>query len=640
MKAARWTAHLPRMAVVIHDIFMVWAAWQLLHMARFAISPVAHGISWFSADLFKVLCIQTAVFWWSGLYKGLWRFASVADLGNIFRASFVGAVIIILVLAWSRFAGVPLSVLALYPVVLAALLGMSRLLYRAWSDYRSARSHAGGDRILILGAGDVASTLIRDLHRMGQYIPIGLVDDAPHLKGAKLMGIPVLGTLEQAPDIARETAASLLVIAIPSLQKEAFQRIVGICERTGLPYRIAPSFDDAVSGSVMQLKELAIEDLLGRQPVQPDWHAIRQWLGGRTVLVTGAGGSIGSELCRQCARNGAVRLIVIDQSELSLLTVEKELRFRYPTVDVCPVLGDCGDRALMEYALGKWGADAIFHAAAYKHVPVLEEQVREAIRNNVLASQTVAEAAVAFAVPHFVLISTDKAVNPINALGASKRCAEMICQGLGQVQSNTRFVTVRFGNVLDSAGSVVPIFREQIQKGGPVTVTDPAVTRYFMTIPESCQLILQAVSASGRAGVYTLDMGEPVLIVKLAEQMIRLAGKIPGKDVSIVFTGLRPGEKLHETLFYSDERHVPTSHPKVMEAALRPLAKENLMNSLRQMADASRRYDCDSLKKLLGQLVPEYASAAQVAPESAVQSRKVVPFSARAGRTQDGASAG
>lgn len=619
-------AVLPRLAVVAHDLMMVWLAWQGLHLARYAMMADAPGLPLFSGSTAVVLLVQGAVFWWVGLYKGLWRFASVADLGNIFRASFTGVAAIIVVLAYDRLSGVPLSVLALYPIVLAACLGAPRLIYRAWSDYRATRSDAAARRILILGAGSAAATLIRDLRRSGMYDPIGLLDDAAHLKGAKLQGLPVLGTLEDTAEVARETAAKLLVIAMPGLDAAGLQRVVGLCEAAGLPYRIAPSVDDMLSGRAGQLKEVAIEDLLGRQPIQPDWPLIRQWLGGRSILVTGGGGSIGSELCRQCARHGIERLVVLEINELALLTIEAEIQRNFPFLEVVAVLGDCGDPAVIAHALGLGKVDAVFHAAAYKQVPVLEGQLREAVRNNVLSSHTVAEAAITAGVRHFVLISTDKAVNPINALGASKRYAEMICQALDQQQPRTRFVTVRFGNVLGSAGSVVPLFRQQIEAGGPVTVTDPEVTRYFMTIPEACQLILQAVSSSSKGAVYTLDMGEAVPIVQLAEQMIRLAGKQPGGDIQIVYTGLRAGEKLHETLFYADERNTATAHPKVLEANVRAFAQDQVIAGVVALRESVRSYDLQAMARQLAQMIPEYRHAAL---DDGRAERKVLPFAAR-----------
>ncbi len=371
---------------------------------------------------------------------------------------------------------------------------------------------------------------------------------------------------------------------------------------------------------------MAIEDLLGRKPILPDWALIRGWLGGRTVLVTGAGGSIGSELCRQCARHGAGRIVLVEMSELLLLTIEAELQRSFPDLVVEAVLGDCGDPAVIRHALSLSRVDSVFHAAAYKQVPVLERQLREAVRNNILSTETVARACVEARIEHFVFISTDKAVDPVNALGASKRYAEMICQSLDQKTSHTRFVTVRFGNVLASAGSVVPVFREQILKGGPVTVTDPEVTRYFMTIPEACQLILQAAASASHGAIYTLDMGEPVPIRVLAEQMIRLAGKQPYKDIAIVYTGLRPGEKLHETLFYSDEDYRPTAHPKILEAGVRTFAREQVLANVPKLREAIASYDTDAINSILFATMPEFSPLQQ---DDHVSSAKVLAFPAR-----------
>jgi FlaA1/EpsC-like NDP-sugar epimerase len=385
------------------------------------------------------------------------------------------------------------------------------------------------------------------------------------------------------------------------------QRVLAACERTGLPFRMVPRLQDVLEGRSLpgQLKEVAIEDLLGRKPVLPDWKSIRGWLGARTVLVTGAGGSIGSELCRQCARHGARRIVLIEIDEIALTMTEATLRRDFPDIEYVPLLGDCGDPALMKHALALAEPDAVFHAAAYKQVPLLEAQLREAVRNNVLATHTVAHACREYGVGTFVLISTDKAVDPVNVLGATKRLAEMTCQSLADHRS-TRFVTVRFGNVLDSAGSVVPLFREQIRNGGPVTVTDPEVTRFFMTIPEACLLILQASAIGTHEAIYTLDMGEPVPIRLLAEQMIRLAGKQPGRDIAVIYTGLRPGEKLHETLFHADERYRPTAHPKILQAEPRQVSAQSIDGFITQLREASARYDVDALRMQLRAAVPEF----------------------------------
>ncbi|MEH6414469.1 polysaccharide biosynthesis protein [Pseudomonas sp. CGJS7] len=628
----RLKSGLPRLAVVAHDLAMVWLVWQALHKLRFGVVATPPVLPLWSTEIALVLVAQGLVFWQVGLYRGLWRFAGVPDLWNIFKACMLGLFAIVLGLfLYNRLDLVPRTVLVLYPLVLMGMLGAPRLLYRAWKDSRIDNANAVSVRILILGAGRAGEALVRDLRRFGTYHPIGFLDDAARLRGSKVQGVPVLGRVEDVAEIARETAAKLLVIAMPSADASAMQRVVMACERTGVTFRMVPRLQDVLEGRSLpgELKEVAIEDLLGRKPILPDWKAIRGWLGSRSVLVTGAGGSIGSELCRQCARHGAGRIALIEIDELALVTTETALRRDFPDVEFIPILGDCGDKAVIEYALKVAEPDAAFHAAAYKQVPLLEAQLREAVRNNVLATETVARACRAAGVGTFVLISTDKAVDPVNVLGATKRLAEMTCQSLAD-QRKTRFVTVRFGNVLDSAGSVVPLFREQIRNGGPITVTDPEVTRFFMTIPEACQLILQASAIGTHEAIYTLDMGEPVPIRLLAEQMIRLAGKQPGRDVAIVYTGLRPGEKLHETLFHADERYRPTVHPKILQAEPRDVSSSALEHSLAQLREASVRYDRDALGALLRIAVPEFQPVGEHPDYK--ESATVVAFPARNAR--------
>lgn len=604
----RWKSGLPRLAVVAHDLAMVWLVWQALHRLRWGIEANAPVIPLWSPEIALVLAAQGLVFWQVGLYRGLWRFAGVPDLWNILKASVLGLFAIVLGLfLYNRLGTVPRTVLVLYPLVLMGMLGAPRLLYRAWKDSRIDAGARASVRILILGAGHAGEALVRDLRRSGTYQPVGFLDDAVRLRGSKVQGVPVLGRVQDVAEIARETAAKLLVIAMPSADANALQRVVVACERTGLPFRMVPKLQDVLEGRSLpgELKEVAIEDLLGRKPVMPDWKAIRSWLGSRSVLVTGAGGSIGSELCRQCARHGARRIALIEIDELALTTTEAALRRDFPDLEYIAILGDCGDPAVIAHALERAEPDAVFHAAAYKQVPLLELQLREAVRNNVLATETVARACRQAGVGTVVLISTDKAVDPVNVLGATKRLAEMACQSLAD-QRSTRFVTVRFGNVLDSAGSVVPLFREQIRAGGPVTVTDPEVTRFFMTIPEACQLILQASAIGTHEAIYTLDMGEPVPIRLLAEQMIRLAGKHPGRDIAIVYTGLRPGEKLHETLFHADERYRQTAHPKILQAEPRDVSAAQIDNAIAQLREACGRYDLEALGHLLRAAVPEF----------------------------------
>ena len=624
---------LTRIAVVVHDLVMVYVCWQLIHVLRYASRQEGYTWTEFSPTVALVLVAQGLVFWRVGLYRGLWRFASVPDLWNILKAGIFGLLAIVLGLAvYNRLESVPRTVLVVYPFALTVLLGMPRLLYRVWKDHLGQRGLAVR-RVLVLGAGRAGEALVRDLRRSGTYEPVGFLDDAPRLRGSRLHGLAVLGGLEDAVSIAKETAAGMLVIAMPSLDAAGMQRVMAICERTGLPFRTVPRLTDVLEGQALpgELKEVAIEDLLGRKPVMPDWKLIRGWLGGRTVMVTGAGGSIGSELCRQCARHGARKIVLLEIAELALITIHGDLKRAFPDLEIEAVLGDCGDPAVTAHALRLGQPDAVFHAAAYKQVPLLEAQLREAVRNNVLATDTVARLCRESGVDTFVFISTDKAVDPANVLGATKRFAEMIAQSLDAKSSGTRFVTVRFGNVLDSAGSVVPLFREQIRKGGPVTVTDPEVTRYFMTIPEACQLIVQAAAAGSHAAIYTLDMGEPVPIRLLAEQMIRLAGKQPGRDIAVVYTGLRPGEKLHETLFYADEHYRPTSHSKILEAGARESSAEQVRLGVERMREAVARYDEDSLRQVLREVIPEFipAELAAVPDAGAV----VVPFPAREARS-------
>ena len=609
-RIGRWIAFVhPRIAVVLHDLAMVWIAWVVANRVRYSFLPEAPEIPWFSTEVAIVVAAQGAVLWWTGLYRGLWRFASLPDLWNIARAGLFGALAISLALfLYSRGEGVPRAVLALYPAVLLVALGLPRITYRFWKDSRyEGGPRAAARRVLILGAGRAGEALVRELKRENRFRPVGFLDDDRQLRGGKVHGIPVLGPVERVAELASEVAAEMLLIAMPSANNQQMQRVVELCESSGLPFRTVPRLQDVVEGRshFNELKEVAIEDLLGREPVALDWTSIRHELAGKRVLVTGGGGSIGSELCRQVARLGVGALTVLEQSEYNLYRIEQELRGEFPELLLEAVLGDCGDAATCERLLSARAPEIVFHAAAYKHVPLLQSQVREAVRNNVLCTRTLALACLRHGVGGFVLISTDKAVNPANVMGASKRVAEMVCQAYAGA-GRTRFVTVRFGNVLDSAGSVVPLFREQIRRGGPVTVTHPEITRFFMTIPEACQLILQAVALGEGGEVFALDMGEPVRIRYLAEQMIRLAGHRPDGDVAIVYTGLRAGEKLFEELFHEQEDYQPTAHPKIVLAQGRQTARAGLDPILNELQQAVLRYDEPALERLLRGLVPEF----------------------------------
>jgi FlaA1/EpsC-like NDP-sugar epimerase len=600
----------PRSAVVLHDTVMVWLAWMAANALRYAMVNQFNPIGWLSLETLIVLAVQAAILAWIGLYKGLWRFASMPDLWNIVRAAVFGALVSAAALfLYNRLATVPRSVLFIYPLILSLLLGLPRLAWRYWKDSRLDLFQAEpSKRVLILGASPAGEALARDLNRDSRYRVVGFIDDDGALRGAHVHGIPVLGRLERLPELSREVAAEMLLLALPSANSSEMRRVVELCEATGLPFRTVPRLEDVVSGRAQfnQLKEVAIEDLLGREPVELDWTAIREELTGKRVLVTGGGGSIGSELCRQVARLGAATLTILDVSEFNLYEIERELRAAYPDLMLTPLLGDCGDDAAVEHAFATARPEVVFHAAAYKHVPLLERQAREAFRNNVLATRTVAAAADRHGTGCMVLISTDKAVNPSSVMGACKRIAELWCQNLA-ARLKTRFITVRFGNVLDSAGSVVPLFREQIERGGPVTVTHPEIARYFMTIPEACQLILQAATLGTGGEIFALDMGEPVNIRYLAEQMIRLAGKRPDVDIPIVYTGLRPGEKLFEELFHPLEAYRQTAHRKIFLAQSRSIAWDLLTVQVERGAQGAESFDDEAVQRCIATLVPEFS---------------------------------
>ncbi|HET6433170.1 nucleoside-diphosphate sugar epimerase/dehydratase [Dyella sp.] len=617
----------PRIAVVLHDLLAAALAWWIAKALRYAIKP-DEVVSFFAAEFPLVLLVQGLLFMWTGLYRGVWRFASLPDLWNILKASLMGSLVIgAMLFLYNRLEGVPRSILFLYPAILVILLGGPRLSYRFWKDSRLDLFESNAvKRVLIVGADRAGEALLRDLRRDSRYSVVGFVDDLGSLRGAKIGGYPVLGTLEELPAVARETGVEMLLIALPGASTAQMRKVVELCDDTGLPYRTVPRLEDVVAGRAHfnEIKEVAIEDLLGRDAVELDWTAIRETLTGRRVLVTGGGGSIGSELCRQVARLGAQSLTVVENSEYNLYRIAKELAADYPELILAPVLADCCDRAAMQQVFVEHRPQVVFHAAAYKHVPLLQNQLRTAFRNNIVGTRQIADLAHEHGVGCFVLISTDKAVNPTSVMGACKRIAEIWCQNLS-ARSSTRFITVRFGNVLDSAGSVVPLFRQQIRDGGPVTVTHPEMSRYFMTIPEACQLILQASSLGNGGEIFALDMGEPVKIRDLAEQMIRLAGKKPGTEIPIVYTGLRAGEKLFEELFHALENYSETSHAKIFLAQHREVSWDLLQAALNKASAAVDRFDEEELRHCVSSLLPSFRWSDTAQPANVVSIRRQDP---------------
>jgi len=600
-----------RWAVFAHDMLWVPAALFLAYWVRFNLGliPAAYlsGLYWLAA---VALPVQAVFFCLFGLYRGLWRFASIPDLTRILKSVAAGAAVTFgLVFIFQRLEGAPRSVLLLYPMFLAMGLAAPRLLYRWWKD-RSLHLSGGKQRALVIGAGRAGEQLLRDLLKNSTYLPVGILDDDSARKGMEIHGVRILGALDSLAGQIRAMAVDVVLLAIPSATRQLVRRVTEDCQRAGIPCRTLPSLAELADGrvEVARLREVAIEDLLSRDPVDIKGTAVSSFLQGKRILVTGAGGSIGSELCRQISRMQPAQLIMLDHAEFSLYAVEQEMRGK--AGDICiPLLGDVRDETRMRWVFEHFQPEVVFHAAAYKQVPLVEENPAEGAKTNVLGTSTVAALAVEFEAEKFVLVSTDKAVNPANVMGATKRAAEMFCQNMDAHSPKTSFITTRFGNVLGSAGSVVPKFRRQIAAGGPVTVTHPEMTRYFMTIPEAVSLILQA-GAMGRGGeIFVLDMGEPVKIVDLAEQMIRLSGLVPGEDIMIEFTGLRPGEKLYEELFHAAEHLSGTSHPKLMLAEAREVEWSALTEQIDRLRNACARRDTDLVRLTLREIVPEFQPA-------------------------------
>jgi FlaA1/EpsC-like NDP-sugar epimerase len=591
-------------AAFIHDLLMIPAAWMLAYWLRFNLGDVppefVENALW---SLPLVMAVMGTAFWRFGLYRGVWRFASMTDLIRITKAVLVGTgTLLLLFFVFDRMSFIPRSVPVLFAMFQLLLLAGPRLIYRWLKDrHLDLRS---GQRVLIVGAGRAGEMLTRDMLRdpLHAYVPVAFVDDKLRRQGGDVHGIPIRGRLDHLPALAHELDVDLVMIAVPSASAREMQRVVRLCEESGKPFRTVPQLSNLMSGQVTisQLRPVSIEDLLGRDPVTLDWPSIRDGLAGRVILVSGAGGSIGSELCRQLRACDPQRLILVDNCEHSLYRMEMELLDAGVGPAFERYLVDVTDAVHVEKVFRAERPQIVFHAAAYKHVPLLEDQLYAAIGNNVLGTEVMTRAADTWSCERFVLISTDKAVHPTNVMGASKRVAELVCQAMDR-RSTCRFINVRFGNVLGSAGSVVPRFRHQIERGGPVTVTHREIERFFMTIPEACQLIMQAAAIGEGGETFVLDMGEPVKINFLAEQMILLSGQQPGRDVRIEYTGLRPGEKLYEELFYDFEALTKTSHPKIRIARVGEERDclERLPPALSAMHDALERGDDSSLRSIL-----------------------------------------
>ncbi len=602
----------------VHDLCWVPVAMLLAYWVRFNLAGIPQPY-WSGLMLMLTVAapIQAVVFWRFGLYRGLWRFASMADLRRILQSVGLGALLTVLVVfVLQRMEGVPRSVLLLYPLFLSLGLAMPRLLYRLLKE-RRLQVGGGRTRALIVGAGRAGELLVRDLLKGGSYVPVGFLDDDPDKQNKEIHGVPVLAPLSGLAEQIRRRDVDIVMFAMPSARPAVWRQLVQVCSDLHVPFRTLPSPSELADGrvEVSRLRSVRIEDLLGREPVTPDRALLARCIRSKTVMVTGAGGSIGSELCRQIVHEKPAAMILFEKNEYALYRIEQELLALKDTrsVEIVPVLGSVHHRNRVERVCRTFAVQTIYHAAAYKHVPIVESNPIEAVHNNIFGTLHAAQAAIAAGVETFVLISTDKAVRPTNVMGATKRFAELVLQGLNGLEGSrgTRLCMVRFGNVIGSSGSVVPLFRKQIRDGGPVTVTHPEVTRFFMTIPEAAQLVIQAGAMCRGGDVFVLDMGMPVRISELAQRMIQLSGltvrdaEHPDGDIEIRYTGLRPGEKLYEELLVG-ERVSGTEHPLIMRADEASLPWPEVAGLLQRLEEASRTFDYQLVRQLLQEAVVGY----------------------------------
>ncbi|TAK76371.1 MAG: polysaccharide biosynthesis protein [Aquabacterium sp.] len=600
--------------VVAADLIVVALAWNVTYLFRLGFER------WLSARpdydgpvLGAVLVIYGAVFWAAGVPRAVWRYASFPEIQRLALACAAAGLIAAVVVLMAQLVGIPRAVLALHPIVTLMGLSLARLLVRMLHERARARSagrDADGKRAVVLGAGEAARLLVAGIQHRGWTVE-GLLDDDRAKHGTRVAGVPVLGGLELLHDAEALEGLTHLILAMPSASGAQRKRVLELAAASRLPVLTVPSADELRDGRsrIDRVRDIEPEDVLGREPVKLDEGGVASLVSGKVVLVTGAGGSIGSELCRQIARFGPSRLVLFELSEFALYGIEQEISERYPQLPLVRLIGDVKDLATLQRSFERWRPQLVFHAAAYKHVPLMEgDNAWLALRNNTLGTYHAALAAAQAGVERFVLISTDKAVNPTNVMGASKRAAEMVVSHLAATQPGTRFIAVRFGNVLGSSGSVIPKFKEQIAKGGPVTVTHPQITRYFMTIPEASQLVLQAAALADSGQVFVLDMGEPVTIADLARELIRLTGHTE-EEIPVVFTGLRPGEKLYEELLADADTTLPTAHPRLRIAQLRGDRPDDWMERMLRYAESADIADPAVLRARLRELVPEYRPA-------------------------------
>ncbi len=601
---------------VLIDIITVNLAWFIALVLRFdGRIPHSYLNHWVAIAL-VVTVVRIGFFLKFRLYNSLWSYSSVPEFFLVVKAVTLSTIVIwVFALLAQNWGWLPfptpkaIGIIDWFTNIL--LLGTLRFairIRREWVITRLNAQHQVKKNLLIIGAGEAGSMIIREINRSlsANYLPMGFIDDDPKKQGHQLHGIPVLGERKDIARLIKQYEIEEVIIALPSASRADIREIINICQQETVHILMVPSMAEIIKGTVSlkQLRDVEIEDLLGREPVRVDLEAIAGYLRSERVLITGAGGSIGSEICRQVAKFQPEVLLLLGRGENSIYEIDQELRISAPQLPRETIIADIRDYEKIEQIFRTYRPTVVFHAAAHKHVPLMESEPDEAVKNNVFGTRNLAELADQYQVKRFVLVSTDKAVNPTSVMGVTKRVAELVLQDFS-TRSNTKFMAVRFGNVLGSRGSIIPLFRAQIARGGPVTVTDPEMTRFFMTIPEAAQLVIQA-GALGQGGeIFILDMGEPVRIVQLARELIRLSGLIPDKDIKIEFTGVRPGEKLYEELLTRDEGVHVTKHERIYNTQVQGLESEVLTEGLRQL-QANLKTDPGYLKRILQQIAVEY----------------------------------
>ena len=611
--------------MIFSDALLVASSIIISYLFRFEFSLSPFYIQQIKTVLLWIVPLKTLVFLFSGIYRGMWRYTSIRDFWLLARACLLSTLLILaLILFMSGFKGYSRAIFILDGVLTFLLIGGKLIAIRSYftgfSNLKVREEFfpkVAYKKILIIGAGDAGEKILREIFENNQlhYKVIGFIDDDPQKRGRSIHGVRVLGNLEMITSILEKEEVKEILIAIPSANGDQIRNIVETCKDCNISYKILPGMGELIDGSVSikVLRDISYEDLLGRPPVHLDTTGIRGYLDGKTVLITGCGGSIGSELCRQVIKYQPSYLILLDSSEMNLFNIQMELQNERNFHKCEAILGQVQNENLMEDIFKKYKPQVVFHAAAYKHVPMLEKNPWEAVFNNIIGSRIAMEMSIKYHVERFVLVSTDKAVRPSNVMGASKRVTELIMQSLQG--SSTLLMAVRFGNVIGSSGSVIPVFRRQIEKGGPVTVTHPEVNRYFMTIPESTQLILQAAAMGDGGEVFVLKMGTPVKIADMARDLIRLSGKEPDVDIKIIYTGLRDGEKLYEELITEGEDILPTGHGKIMvlrsnrhddEASYLQKIRAQLESDIDELIKYSLLHDTKAIKKKFQEIVPEY----------------------------------